>query len=325
MALNNSTVIPKVIAAQLLLAFRKRRVYADRVNNTWRNALNAGGNEVIINRPIAGSVADYTRSTSITYNQNADVNAAGLTLQLGGTGGIGKGGVTKYWHVKFDDLDRAVSSIDLLQSSIVEYGEALATQVDSDIRSVMVANATTAGAATNAIDLDDIADDTTGLDFFGFETLHKELDWKRVPRAGRWLIVGPAFMEALQKTVLSSEQLLSTPQQSGLANGRVGSIAGFTIYMGDPAESTHTAKKGAVKAFYSETVLAGVDSATAFIDRIARTERLRLESSFSDAVRGLYEYNAKVLLPERLLKRTYTFSGDSVENALSLPAAIAAS
>ena len=321
MALNNSTVVPKIIAAQLLLAYRQRRVYADRVNNTWRNALNAGGNEVIINRPIAGSVADYTRSTSITYNQNADVNAAGLTLQLGGTGGIGMGGVTKYWHVKFDDLDRALSSIDLLQSSIVEYGEALSNQVDADVRTAMLASATSAG--TTEIDLDDIAEDTTGLDFFGFETLHKQLDWKRVPRAGRWLIVGPAFMESLQKTVLSSEQLLATPQQAGLANGRVGSIAGFTIYMGDPANSAFTAKAGAVKAFYSETVLAGVDSATAFIDRIARTERLRLESSFADAVRGLYEYNAKVLLPERLFKRTYTFSGDDVAS-ISLPAAIAA-
>ena len=322
MALNNATVVPKIIAAQLLLAYRERRVYTQRVNNTWRNALNAGGNEVIINRPIAGSVADYTTSTSITYNQKADVNAAGLTLQLGGTGGIGKGGVAKYWHVTFDDLDRALSSIDLLQSSVVEYGEALANQVDDDVRTAMLASARSAAAVT--VDLDAITSATDGLDKFSFETLHKDLDWKRVPRAGRWMIVGPAFLEALQKTILSSEQLLATPQQASLANGRVGSLAGFTLYMGDPKNSTFTAKAGAKDPNYAETVICGVDSATAFIDRINRTERLRLESSFADAVRGLYQYNAKVLLPERLLKRTYTFEGADVAQ-LTLPATIAAS
>lgn len=319
MAITNATVVPKIIAAQLLLAYRERRVYTARVNNTWRNALNQGGNEVIINRPLAGSVADYSRNQQINYNQDADVNTAGLTLQLGGTGGVGQGGAVKYWHVKFDDLDRALSSINLLNASIVEYGEALANQVDGDVRAVMLAGAP--ALPTVNIDLDTIAAAEDGLDRFNFETIHKAMDWKRVPREGRWLIVGPAFLEALQKSVLSSETMLATPQQASLANGRVGSIAGFTIYIGDPKHSTFTAKQGGNEASYTETVMCGVDSATAYIDRIRRTERLRLQNTFADAVRGLYEYNAKVLQPERILKRNYVMAGRAVSQ-LALPAAI---
>ena len=319
MAITNATVVPKIIAAQLLLAYRERRVYTARVNNTWRNALNSGGNEVIINRPLAGSVADYTRNQQITYNQDADVNTAGLTLQLGGTGGVGAGGAVKYWHVKFDDLDRALSSINLLNASIVEYGEALANQVDGDVRAVMLAGAPSLPEVT--IDLDTISAATDGLDKFNFEVIHKAMDWKRVPREGRWLIVGPAFLEALQKSILSSETMLATPQQASLANGRVGSIAGFTVYIGDPKHSTFTAGSGGADPFYTETVMCGVDSATAYIDRIRKTERLRLQNTFADAVRGLYEYNAKVLQPERILKRNYKLSGSGVTQ-LSLPAAI---
>lgn len=328
MALNNNTVVPKVIAAALLLAYRQRRVYGARVNNTWRNALNNGGDTVIINRPLAGSVANYNRSTNITYPA-VDINDAGLTLQLGGHDGIGLGGVVKYWSVKFDDLDRALSTVNILNSALVEYGEALANQVDADIRTAMVtttvSNRQTLPEAK--IDLDTIKDDTDALDRFGFELIHKALDWKRVPREGRWLIVGPAFVEALQKSVLSNETLLSTPQQSALANGRVGSLAGFTVYVADPKDSKYEAAvssgpaENQHKKRYVETVVAGVDSATAFIDRIRRTERLRLENTFADAVRGLYEYNAKLLQPERLLTRNYGMEGANVTQ-LSLPAAV---
>ena len=325
MALTNDTVIAKVIAAQLVVAYREARIFSQRVNNTWRNALNAGGNEVIINRPVAGSVADYTTSTTITYNQVADVNKDALTLQLGGTGGIGKGGAVKYWHVKFDDLNRAVTGRDLLSTAVVEYGQALANQVDDDVRSVMLATggATSIGSELT-IDLDAIAGTDNGFDHFGLEQIHKAMDWKRVPRQGRWLIIGPALAEALQKTVLSNSVLMSTPQQGSLANGRIGSLGGFTLYMADPKHSKFTAKSGAKDPFYSETLIAGSDSATAFIDRIRKQERMRLESSFADVVRGLYEYNAKVLFPERLYKRSYKIEGAGVTN-LGLPAAIPAS
>ena len=320
MAITNATVVPKIIAAQLVIAYRQRRVFAERVNNTWRSALAGGGNEVIINRPLAGSVADYTGT--VTYTNKADVNTKGLTLSLGGTGGIGSTGVVKYWQVRFDDLDRALSSIDLLSAAVVEYGEALSNQVDNDIRTAFNASSQSLPAVT--IDLDDIAAATDGLDRFNFETMHKAMDWKRVPREGRWLIVGPAFLEALQKSVLSSEALLATPQQASLANGLVGSIAGFTVYMTDPVYSTFASGSGsgtAGKDRYTETVFCGVDSAVAFIDRLRKEERLRLENSFTDAVRGLYEYNAKLMFPEHILKRNYTMAGDTVTD-LGLPAAI---
>ena len=321
MAISNDTVVAKVVAAQLLLAYRQRRVFSQRVNNTWRNALNNGGNEVLINRPVAGSVADYTSSTTVAYGTSANVNATALSLQIGGTGGIGKGGVSKYWTVKLDDLEAAMTSVGLLQASVVEYGAALADQVDDDVRSAMLATTNTVPDRT--IDLDTIAGNKNGLDIYGFETMHKALDWKRVPRQGRWLIVGPAFAEAMQKSALSSEVMLSSPQTAALANGRIGTVAGFDVYLADPKHSAFTAKAGAKDPFYTETLVAGVDSATAFIDRIRKTERLRLEESFADAVRGLYQYNAAIIQSDRILKASYKIEGAGVTQ-LALPTAVTA-
>ena len=321
MAITNSTVVPKVVAAQLLIAYRQRRVFSQRVNNTWRNALNNGGSEVLINRPVAGSVADYTNSTTVAYSNKANVNATALSLQIGGTGGIGKGGVTKYWTVSIDDLEAAMTSVGLLQASVAEYGDALANQVDDDVRTVMLT--TTNTVADRTIDLDAISGNKNALDIYGLEAIHKALDWKRVPRDGRWLIVGPAFAEALQKSALSSEVLLTSASTAQLANGRLGKVAGFELYLADPKHSTFTAKSGAKDPFYTETILAGVDSAVAFIDRIRKTERLRLEGSFADAVRGLYQYNAAIINADRLLKASYKIEGEHVTN-LSLPAKVTA-
>ena len=52
----------------------------------------------------------------------------------------------------------------------------------------------------------------------------------------------------------------------------------------------------------TETLFYGVDSATAFIDQVNRTEQLRLQTTFADAVRGLYSYGYKVISPERIFK-----------------------
>ena len=72
MAINNTTVVPKIIAAALIRAYRRQTVYAGRVNNTWRNALNANGDTVILNQPASVSISDYTANGTITY-ANADV------------------------------------------------------------------------------------------------------------------------------------------------------------------------------------------------------------------------------------------------------------
>ena len=292
MAIDQTTTVPKIIAAQLLIAYRQRKVFADRVNNSWRSLLGNGGNEVIINQPGAASIQDYTRNTNLTY---AGVDAgAPQTIRLN---------KAKSWAIKYDDLDRAVSSVDLLRASVVEHGEMLALSVDADIRASMLAQGPQ-GLADFTID----HEKTGGLSYGDLKlaSLHRMMDLSSVPKEGRWIIVGPYMAEVIQQIALANETLLSTNTTASLRNGLLGSFGGFNWYVwGNPAWSDFTARAVAASSgnpakkanSARETIVYGIDRATPFIDRMRRTERLRLEGTFADAVRGLYEYGSSVIKP----------------------------
>lgn len=286
MAITNDTVIAKVIASQLLLAFRQAIVFSGRTNNAYRSLLNAGGNEITINRPGDASVSDYAAKGTVTY-ADADVGApVKLTLNK-----------TKAWSVKFDDIQASLSNTDVLAAAVREHGVALAEQVDKDVRAGMVADATAGPALTadhNAANL--------SIDSFSLSAMHRLMDLQNIPRAGRFMIVGPYSAELIQRIALKDSVLLT--QGGSLANGSIGSFAGFTFYV---APGGFTDYKASTKKA-TETLLYGVDSATAFIDTIRRTERLRLESTFADAVRGLYSYGYKVIEPTHLYKSEMVIS-----------------
>ena len=283
MAISNATVVPTVIAGAFLRQFQKARVHTARVDNTWRSALRNGGDSVVINQDLEGDIGDYRTSaggssSDITYT-SADVGPA-ITLSLS---------KWKRWAVTFDDIDAARSSLAVLESSVRRHAEALALVVDTDVKDVMVAGAT----ATSAFTLDHDAS-TLSVDALSLPRLHRVLDLNRVPRDGRWIIVGPYTAEFIQRVALKTERLTVAQTTQDLVNGRLGSFGGFTWYVDRTAQDTSlrfTSGKGDA----TETWLIGVDSATAFIEQVRRTERLRLQTRFADAVRGLYTYGMQVL------------------------------
>ena len=329
MAIDNTTVVPKLVAAALLRQFYNDRVYSARVNNTWRNMLNPYGDSIIINRPEEVTIGDYNK-TDISYGA-ADVGSP-LTLTMD---------KVKYWSVQFDDLDRAVSRIDLLQESVREFGTKLAETVDADVRDKMI---TTTGGALDIGTA--IADDsnvwkTTGIDFgnqatldgFGTEDLqldviHRIMDVNNIPIRGRWAIVNPYFAQVVRRIALKSDRILTNPNTPAgriASNGLMGEFAGFNWYVdsGNYAEITYSGAANARKASAFQKLLFGVDSAVAFIDQIRKTERLRLEKRFSDAVRGLYKYGAQNVYERRIFMAPFTADnldvGTDVQNLVRGP------
>ena len=316
MAIDNTTVVPKLVAAALLRQFYNDRVYSARVNNTWRNMLNPYGDSIIINRPDtgteggSGTVGDYNK-TDISYGA-ADVGSP-LTLTMD---------KVKYWSVQFDDLDRAVSRIDLLQESVKEYGTRLAEVVDKDVRTKQTAgalnikgqiNANTSAWANDGVDFGDKAAlDAITINDLELDVIHRIMDVQNIPMKGRWAIVNPYFAQLVRRAALNSERILTNPSTSigkVVSNGLMGEFGGFMWYV----DSGNHVTKGTVSADPDPTkkidltqdLLFGVDSAVAFIDQIRKTERLRLEKRFSDAVRGLYKYGAQLVYDRRLFKAEF--------------------
>ena len=281
MALDNTTTVPKIVAANLLAKLRQSQIFAARTNSTYRSQLNSGGNEVIINTPADATVTDYTANATVTYGQ-ADVGAP-VTLSLT---------KRKAWGVKIDDLDAAKSVPAVLASSVQEHAVKLAEVTDKDVRDAMVAGAT-AGPPIAV----DHSDSDLGIDDLKLSQLHRLLDLNNVPRGSRFMIIDPYMAEIIQRIALKNEVLLSSATTAGLANGSIGNFAGFNMFVAPGAYSSiNNARKS------SGTALYGDDTATAFIDRVNRTERLRLQNTFADAVRGLYEYGYKVIRPASLFK-----------------------
>lgn len=288
MALDNTTTVPKIVAANLLAKLRQSQVFAARTNSAYRSQLNEAGNEVIINTPADATVNDYAVNGTVTYG-DADVGAPiSLTLNK-----------RKSWGVKLDDVAKAASRPDVMAAAVREHAIKLAEVTDADVRAAMDAGA----SAGPAIPVDHTSA-TLGVDDFKFPIAHRMLDLNNVPRQGRWMIVDPYMVEVLQRIALKNDVILTSASTSNLTNGSIGSFAGFNIYVQPGVYSSFDASTKVA----TSTAFFGSDEATAFIDRINKQETLRLQNTFADAVRGLYEYGYKVIEPKRLFKSAVTIS-----------------
>ena len=292
----NNTIVPKIIAGAFLQAYRKSLVLGARMNNRWRNLLNSGGNQVIINQPatLADSVIkDYTANATVTYDGIGIGSPVTLELEK-----------TKSWAIKFDDLDAQIATLPVLQQAVSDYAYVLARTVDNDIRNAMVAQSVTASWSGATLPMD-VASKTEGsvdvaqFTQLGLSRLHLQLDLINVPRAGRWLIIGPYAAAALQFIAMDKIELLAV--KDAKINGMVGQFGGFTFYV-DPGAGKVMSNSNKTA---TEVFLAGTNEAFAFIDTIRKTERLRLQNTFADAVRGLYQYGYKAVRANQLLQGTF--------------------
>ena len=71
-----------------------------------------------------------------------------------------------------------------------------------------------------------------------------------------------------------------------LRNGFVGRAAGFDIHVSNNC--------------HDDSILAGHPMAVTYAEQIVKTEAYRPEDAFSDAIKGLHVYGAKVVRPEAI-------------------------
>jgi hypothetical protein len=117
--------------------------------------------------------------------------------------------------------------------------------------------------------------------------LARMLDDNNVPRAGRFVVMPPFMHEDL----VLANLVAATDNKDLIANGLVGRYAGFDLKISNNVPNTTKTKYACI---------AGVPQAISFASQIAEIESLRLEGSFSTAIRGLYLYGAEVLKPAAL-------------------------
>jgi hypothetical protein len=266
--------IPEVWSAKMLVSLKKALVYGQPgvVNRDYEGDIRQQGDTVrsrSISRPTIGT---YTKnSTTVTAETLTDAQRALYIDQ------------SKYFAFELDDVDAAQSAGGELTTALQE-----ATYGLRDVADQYVAGLYTGAQSANQ--LGTIAVTTAAGAYTVLRRLRTALNKANVPMEGRYAIV-PAFFEGL---LLEDDRFVrvdASGSDQGLRNGIIGRALGFDVMMSNNAPLV-TGDDWAVQA--------GHPSAIAYAEQIVKVETYRPDDSFSDAVKGLHVYGAKLIRPDAI-------------------------
>lgn len=272
--------VPEIWSSRLLVATRKALVYAAPgvVNRDYEGEISEAGDTVRITSVSRPTVGTYTPGSTTITPETLTTGQRTLTVDQ-----------AKYWAFEIDDVDKRQAKSDLIPQAMSEAAYALADTVDQ-----YVAGLYTQIASGNFLNVQGSPIDTHTKATDAYDKvlvpLRTKLTKANVPTAGRYVVVPPEFYASL----LLDERFIAADKaatDAGLRNGFVGRAAGFDIY-----ESNNCP----VPTGDTTVIQAGVKEAITFAEQISKTEAYRPENSFSDAVKGLALYGAKVLRPDHL-------------------------
>lgn len=278
-----SSFIPELWNARLLYALEKNHVATNIVNRDYEGEIKNAGDTVHINTLGAVSVRTYAQGTALTYDA---LSTSDQTLEIS---------QQKYFAFSLDDVDKAQAAGDIMDAAMGRAAYSLADVSDAYLLGVIAAGGSSSnyvGTAGSPIAL------TAANVYTNIVAMRTALDKQNVPTQGRTLVVPPEmYALLLQDARFTAVQGVA---EGVITNGLVGRVAGFDIYM-----SNNVVKTSADTPVYSIT--AQIADATTYAEQIIKTEALRPEGSFSDAVRGLHVYGAKVTRPEEIATLFGTF------------------
>ncbi|MFI6319745.1 phage capsid protein [Nonomuraea sp. NPDC050556] len=156
----------------------------------------------------------------------------------------------------------------------------------SGVITTAVATADSRGKKVTQIVRDPAAVGGAGKAYETIVAANLVLDTNDVPSQGRYIVVSPKIYSEL----LLDERFISADKYgagSVITNGEVGRILGMTVYM--------------TTVMYTREMVIGHQMAVTFANQIVKTESYRPEKYFSDAVKGLHVYGARVIRPEALV------------------------
>lgn len=268
------TFIPEIYSAIMLTSLKKAHVYAQPgvVNRDYEGDISGQGDTVKIRSLSRPTIGTYTKgSTTITPEQLSDAQRALYIDQ------------SKYFAFELDDVDAAQSAGGELTTALQE-----ATYGLRDVADQYVAGLYTGAQSANQ--LGTISVTTAAGAYTVLRRLRTALNKANVPMEGRYCIV-PAFFEGL---LLEDDRFVrvdASGSDQGLRNGIIGRALGFDVMMSNNAPLV-TGDDWAVQA--------GHPSAIAYAEQIVKVETYRPDDSFSDAVKGLHVYGAKLIRPDAI-------------------------
>jgi hypothetical protein len=269
--------IPTIWSGQVFTDFQKETILGGFCNRNYEGEINGQGDTVKINSVGPVTVRTYTKNSTgnLTVEQLADSQTTLVIDQA------------DYFAFSVDNIDTAQAKGDVMGAGITNASQAMAEKADTFIANLY----TQAGASTYAT-VTLASSDHGVLDLFGRAA--QLLSEMNCPKAGRRAYISP-YVEAqlVKQNVLMT--LGQNPELFG--NGYLGRYLGFDIFGSNnlATGSTHTASQPVHECMF------GTVEAITFADQIVKTVAYQPEGAFSDAVKGLHVYGAKVIKPKALV------------------------
>lgn len=275
--LNN--FIPEIWSANILVTLENSLVFANLANREHEGEIKAYGDTVHITGIGDIQIQDYTKYGKLTIQPVTDIDAGVLKIDQ-----------SKAFAFEVDDLDTVQSRKDLRGKFQGRAAANLAAEVDKYVGGLMVTAAAGKALKKTYTKPEDVYESIVSLGV--------RLSKQNIPTTGRFLVVDPDVYGML---LLDDRFVKNTAVESAtLHNGFVGNVNGFTVYQTNCMPGNTDTK---------HTMLAGSTIATTFAQQISKMESTRREESFSDLIKGLLVYGAKVIRPEALATCELTTTG----------------
>ena len=265
MAIDN--FIPEIWSAGVTQSFIANQIVIPTLNTQYAGDATRGNTVHIINATTP-TIVDYAAAgRTITAEALADTEVQLLINQ------------EKAFSVNVDDVD-AVQAAGSFNAWTEAAGRALAEDAETYVIAQMLAGATDGNGGSVVVDTADEAK-------AAIRAIRKSMTEAKVPSANRSVVVNPDFADLLLQGLSDVSAAGSSDE---LRNGVIARLFGM-----DVIESPLVAGSTPTAIGYHQDMVA-------FVNQIGSLESLRNPTKFSDIVRGLNVYGAKVVKAAAVVK-----------------------
>lgn len=266
----------EVFSQKLIMNLDKINVMMPLVNRDWEGELAKLGDTVHVRTLGAVTLSAYSKTTPINYQDLAPAKEPMVIDDA------------QYFAFQVDDVDlnqNAMNALDL-------YSQRAAVAINDKIEAKLLSNYADAHANNRITGASNAAIALDASNIYGyFVDARKALTKQSVPTTGRWAVIDPDTEALILKSdyfaksgTEASDKAKAEGNVGGGRPGFLGRIAGFDVFVSNSVPVASGAKY----------IQFGDNYAIAYAAQINEIERLRLESQFATAVRGLLLHDTKV-------------------------------
>lgn len=265
---------PTIWSKQIQMELEKFMVFRDICNTKFQGEVGKGKTVKIVgvSRP---TVKTYTPGTSIANAETPSDNTLSLVVDQ-----------YKYTNFMVDDVDDAQAHVDIMKYLMRGSSQAFAEEADSYIAGLLAdtdGRIATEGGVKASAKIDTPAKAKAAIDA-AFETL-----WTHSVKTGKdtTIVVSPWFYTLFKNSLTE----LLTNNVEMVEKGILGMYNGAKVVMSNNLYNDNT----------DDYIGVIQKDAISFASGIEEVEAYRPQDLFSDAVKALHTYGAKVVRPEQIV------------------------